>query len=101
MWKKVCSLDELREGEPLGVEIDAKRIGLFLVNGQCHAIGDICPHEYALLSDGYQEQGVVECPLHQARFEIATGKCLGLPAERDVPVFEVSVEGGDVLVKFG
>ena len=46
MWKKVCSLDELREGEPLGVEIDAKRIGLFLVNGQCHAIGDICPHEY-------------------------------------------------------
>jgi nitrite reductase/ring-hydroxylating ferredoxin subunit len=97
-WVKACRLAELVEGEPRGVKLDGVSVALFRVGEACHAVHDICTHEYALLSNGWQEGDVVECPLHQARFNVVTGKCLALPAERDLAVFAVRIEGEDVLV---
>lgn len=37
-------------------------------------------------------------PLHQARFDLATGKYLGPPAEHDIAVFELRVEGDEIYV---
>ncbi|MGN5477172.1 Rieske 2Fe-2S domain-containing protein [Cupriavidus basilensis] len=37
---------------------------------------NVCTHRYALLSDGYLEDGCIECPLHQARFDIRTGQAM-------------------------
>ena len=51
------------------------------------------------LSDGWLEDGCIECPLHAARFDVRTGKALCAPAETNLAVFEVRVEGGDLLVK--
>jgi 3-phenylpropionate/trans-cinnamate dioxygenase ferredoxin component len=97
-WARACRAAEVQEGEPLGVKLGGLSIGLFRVDGRLLAIHDICSHEYALLSSGWQEGAVVECPLHQARFDLATGKCLGPPAERDLAVFDLRVEGDDIEV---
>ena len=40
----------------------------------------------------------IECALHGARFDIATGKVLAEPAEDDIATYEVKLEGGDILV---
>src|SRR5689334_23328640 len=98
-WRKACRRQELQEGEPLGVRLGGLSVGLYRVGERCYAVHDVCTHEYALLSKGYQEGAVVECPLHQARFDVATGRCLALPATRDLATFEVRLEGDDVLVK--
>ena len=45
------------------------------------------------------EDGCIECPLHAARFDVKTGKALCAPAETNLQVFEVKVEGGDLLLK--
>ena len=45
------------------------------------------------------EDGTVECWLHGSRFDLATGKPDGLPANRPVPTYAVKVEGDDVLVE--
>ena len=97
-WHRACRADEVQEGEPLGVRLGRISIGVFRLGDRLVAVHDICSHEYALLSTGWQEDGTVECPLHQARFDLATGRCLGPPAERDLPVFELRIEGDDVLV---
>jgi len=98
-WEKACRADAVREGEPVGVTLGGLSIGIFRVGDRLRAVHDICSHEYALLSGGYQEDGAVECPLHQARFDLATGKCLAAPAERDLTVFAVKVEEGEVYVE--
>jgi 3-phenylpropionate/trans-cinnamate dioxygenase ferredoxin subunit len=97
-WHRACRAGEVQEGEPLGVRLGGISVGLFRLGDRLVALHDICSHEYALLSKGWQEAGSVECPLHQARFDLATGRCLGPPAERDLAVFELKVEGDDVLV---
>ncbi len=81
---------------PIGVEVQGQKIGLFLLGDAVHAIEDVCPHAYALLSQGFQEDGVIECPLHAARFDIASGKCLTEIGQRDLLCFPVRVQQGQV-----
>jgi nitrite reductase/ring-hydroxylating ferredoxin subunit len=51
------------------------------------------------LHEGWLEDGCIECPLHAARFDVRTGKALCAPAEVDLEVFEVRLEGDDILIK--
>jgi nitrite reductase/ring-hydroxylating ferredoxin subunit len=97
-WHRVASLSQLREGEAFPTKIGDVQIALYTLKGQIHAIDDICTHEYAHLSQGFVEGGIIECPLHQATFDIATGKCLTAPATVDLNRYAVRVEGNEIFV---
>ena len=98
-WHRVATLDAVKEGEAFPVKLgDDTAIALYRLDGQIHAIDDVCTHAFALLSLGFVEGGVVECPLHQARFDIATGRCLEPPAKRDLRTYAVRIDGNDVYV---
>ncbi|MEN9933544.1 MAG: hypothetical protein RLZZ387_123 [Chloroflexota bacterium] len=77
-----------------------RRVAVYHVGGSWYATDDICSHDYAHLSEGWlePEDCTVECPLHGSRFDIRTGQALTLPAFRPVAVYEVRVEGDDLLV---
>lgn len=98
-WHDVASRGDLDADFPLGVEVKGHNIGLYLQDGQVHALEDICPHAYALLSQGFQENGQIECALHAARFDIATGKCLNEIGQHDLRCFPVKVEEGRVSIR--
>lgn len=98
-WHDVATMDELDEDLPTAVSVGDTMIALYLVDGDVFATSDVCTHEFAQLSDGFVEDGVIECPLHQARFDCRTGACLAGPAEADVQTFPVKVEDGRVLVQ--
>jgi 3-phenylpropionate/trans-cinnamate dioxygenase ferredoxin subunit len=98
-WHRVAAAADVKEGEAVAAEVGERRIALCRVNGAIHAIENICPHAYALLSDGFVEGNEIECPLHAARFDIATGECLSPPADRDLATYPVKVEGEEVFVE--
>ena len=62
-----------------------------------HAVNDRCTHQAALLSTGRIRRGAVMCPLHGARFEMETGRCLG-GAYRDLRTFALRIENGVIEV---
>ncbi len=41
----------------------------------------------------------IECPLHAGRFDIRTGKGQGAPIDKDIEIFEVRAEAGDLLIR--
>jgi nitrite reductase/ring-hydroxylating ferredoxin subunit len=98
-WVDAAARDALDADFPVGVDINGQKLGLFLLGDEVHALEDICPHAYALLSQGFQDDGVIECPLHAARFDIATGKCLAEVGQRDLQRFPVRVTAGRVQVQ--
>ena len=98
-WHDVAARDQLDADFPLGVEVNGQRVGVFLLGDQVHALEDVCPHAFALLSQGFQEDGVIECPLHAARFEVATGKCLSEIGQRDIHCYPVRVQAGRVAIQ--
>ncbi len=97
-WTRIASTGQLEDDEALGVVVDGRKIALYRSNGEFFATDDVCTHAYALLSDGFLEDGCIECPLHQARFDIRTGKALCEPATEDGASYPVRVEGDDVFV---
>ena len=98
-WHDVAALDALDPDFPLGVDVNGQSVGIFLLDDKVHALDNICPHAFALLSQGFQEGGVIECPLHAARYEIDTCKCLSEIGARDVKCFPVRVQDGRVAIQ--
>ena len=60
-----------------------------------------CTHAGALLSDGYFDRHLIECPLHQGCFDIRTGEPKGAPATRKLRVVEVRTRAGVVELRVG
>ena len=98
-WHRVTDLDNLDLDTPFALRIGDQQVCVVRLEDGIFAVNDVCTHEYALLSDGYFEDGKLECPLHQACFEIRTGKALNEPADVDVATYPTQVEGGVVFVE--
>ncbi|WP_053572803.1 non-heme iron oxygenase ferredoxin subunit [Caballeronia cordobensis] len=79
-----------------GIELEGVKIGLFRVDGEIHALDDICTHGAALLTDGEFEGHEVECPLHAGLVDVRTGRALEAPITRDTRHHETRTEA-DVL----
>jgi nitrite reductase/ring-hydroxylating ferredoxin subunit len=99
IWLRVAALAEIADDAPLAVTLGEIPIALYRLDGKIHALDDVCPHELALLSQGFVEGGAIECPLHQACFDIATGRCLSGPTTVDLRTYAVKVDGGEVYVR--
>jgi NAD(P)H-dependent nitrite reductase small subunit len=98
-WHRVAALVELIADAPFPARLGDTPIALYRVGDRVYALDDVCTHELALLSQGFVEGGAVECPLHGARFDIATGRCLAPPATVDLRTYAVRVEDGEVFVR--
>ena len=96
----VAGVDDLPPGERLYVEIDGRPIVVFNLAGGLFAIADVCSHDDGPVGDGDLEGDEVICPRHGARFDIRTGKALGLPAVVDIPAYPVRVVDGEIEVGF-
>lgn len=101
VWHDVASAESFEPDTPKVLEVGDVRIAVFQLDDGFYAISDICTHEYALLSEGFCDGGKVECPLHQACFDIRTGRALEDPAEIDVQTYPTRVLDGLVQVDLG
>ena len=96
---RACTAGDVRTGEPKGVKLGGIPVALYRLDDGVFATHDVCTHAYALLSEGYIEGDMVECPLHGALFEIRSGKCRAV-GTTDLATYPVRVEtNGDVMVQ--
>ena len=98
-WHRVTELAKLDLETPFALRVGGEQVCVVRLEDGLFAINDVCSHEYALLSDGYYEDGKLECPLHQACFEIRTGRALNEPADKPVATYPTKVEDGVVFVE--
>ncbi len=84
-WHAAAALGEIKEKEPLGVEIAGRHVALYRLGDEFYATGNICSHAEALLSDGVLDGCEIECPLHMGRFDIRTGEALTSPRRNRHP----------------
>lgn len=97
-WHDVGAEGLVAEGEVIGVSAGGKPVALFRDDGSYHALYDLCTHGDTPLSDGWVEDGCIECPLHQGRFCIKTGEAVSAPVFEPVAVFAVRVRDGRIEI---
>ena len=97
-WIKVATIDAIAPDDMIGIEVEGLQVALYHVGGAYHATSNVCTHAYALLTDGFLDDCMVECPIHSGRFDIRTGAAEGPPVSRDLKCYRVKVEGQDILI---
>lgn len=97
-FKKVAKLSQLPEGELFAVDLGGESVLLVNVDGEIKAVSETCPHEEAPLSEGYLDDGTLECPWHSSVFDLTTGEVLEGPSLEDLKRYPVRIEGDDVLL---
>ena len=69
------------------------------VDGVIHACDNWCNHQRYRLSAGDVDGEEVRCDLHGSKFNVVTGEATNPPATEPMKIFEVRLEGSDVLIK--
>jgi 3-phenylpropionate/trans-cinnamate dioxygenase ferredoxin subunit len=97
---RLCAVDDLPPGEARRFDVEGHRIALVRIEDDFYAIGDRCTHADISLAEGevYPEEREIECWKHGSTFSLTTGEPQTLPATKAVPVYDVQVADGDVLV---
>ena len=97
---RLCAVDELKPGNAKRFDVEGYRIALVRIGDDFYAIGDRCSHADYSLAEGeiYSEDKEIECWKHGSTFSLETGEPQTLPATKPVPVYEVTVDGDDVMV---
>ena len=98
-WHPVLEEAKLGDGEIAHGEASGESLALYRVGDKVYATQELCTHAYVSLVDGYLEGTTVECPVHQARFDITNGKVLDPPANCDLKTYPVKIENGTIYVE--
>ena len=95
----IATTDHLRDGDVTALSLADKSLALYRAGDDYYATDNMCTQQFALVPDGHFEDGYIECSLHQARFDVRTGKTLCAPASSDLRTFLVKLEGRQILVE--
>lgn len=100
-FERVASLSDLPESAPVAVEFaGGETLCLVRVKGEVYAFEDRCSHAEFPMSDGEMvDDHAIECALHGAQFDVRTGEAIEGPATESLALYEVHVDGDDVLVR--
>ena len=96
---KVADVDEIEPGGRLSVVVEDSPVLVIRVGDEFFAIEDVCTHDGQPLTDGPVSGQEITCPRHGARFDLASGRALCMPATEPVRTFPVQVRDGAVYVK--
>jgi 3-phenylpropionate/trans-cinnamate dioxygenase ferredoxin subunit len=99
-FETVADVADVPEGSLLSVRTTGgEEICLFNYRGRIGAVHNVCTHAEFPLSDGtLSNDGPIECVWHGARYSCLTGEVRRGPALDAVPVYDVRVENGKILV---
>jgi len=111
----VATVDEIPPGSRKLVTVGERRIVVFNIEGEFHALLDRCPHQGGSLCDGvltgyvesdnpgkynYSRPGeFIRCPWHGWHFDVRTGQSWGEPERVFTMQYEVEIAAGEKLVE--
>ncbi|MCY3659098.1 MAG: fatty acid desaturase [Caldilineaceae bacterium] len=99
-WIEVCPVGALEENDVVRVDHGGRFFAVCRLEGDAyHATDGLCTHEYADLTDGIVFDGVIECPLHNGRFDIVSGDAVRSPACGSLQTYPVEVRGDSIFLR--
>ena len=95
-------LEQVRMRLPMTIEERGRRFRIVKVDGKLLAHATVCPHTLGPLGTTTVTNGIIECPWHGFRFDIATGKCVSGHQCSLAPAFSVVVDAqnSDVIIEW-
>ncbi len=88
-FTRALKVSDVPPGDKKPVEIGGKSILVCNTNDKLFAVSNICSHAEEKLECGRMSRSWIACPVHGARFELATGRVMNAPATLPIATYEV------------
>ena len=98
-WVRVGSLGDLEEEDVKRFDLGERTFAIYRAGGKVYATDGLCTHEQVHLCDGLVMDNVIECPMHNGRFDIRDGRALGAPACVNLKTYPAKVEGDVIFIQ--
>lgn len=97
-WVRVCEAEEIELEDLIRFDHAGRTFCVYNTEKGFFATDGMCTHEAEHLEDGLVIGTVIECPLHQGRFDVITGKALSAPACVDLKTYPVKRDNGALFI---
>ncbi len=97
-YVRLCSLSDIEKDHTKIVRIDEREILLVRADNEIHAFENLCTHEEMPIGEVAVHCGEIQCPRHGGKFDMKTGRAIGLPAVIDLKSYDVRVDNGEVYI---
>lgn len=98
-WHQVCRADEIDDEDVVRFDLGARTFAVYNTSQGFFATDGLCTHEDQHLAEGLVIDDIVECPLHQGRFHIPTGKAKSPPVCEHLVTHPVQIVDGVVYIQ--
>ena len=97
-WLRVGPLADIEDEDVKRFDHDGRTYAVYRVAGNVFATDGLCTHEQVHLCDGLVMEHVIECPMHNGRFDIRDGRALGAPACVNLKTYPAKIENGIIFM---
>ena len=98
-WTRLAAVDELKPGDRKTEFIDDNPVLLVRTDDDYFCVADVCSHDGQPLGDGPISDNHITCTRHGARFDLANGNALCMPATEPIVAYTVQVTDDGVLAR--
>ena len=93
----LATIDQIPEGDILAVDVDGLKLILTRVGDDFIAYRNSCSHLAKPIDKGEVREGILSCPFHNFKYNLATGECLTAP-EMSLQQYPVTRRGDRILI---
>lgn len=98
-WVHACACDDIEEEDLVRWDHQERTFAIYRAEDGFYCTDGLCTHEEQHLEMGLLTGHVIECPLHQGRFDIRTGRVVSPPPCAALNTYPVKTEDGQVYVR--
>ena len=100
-FARVLNVSELGPGTKKAVDVNGTSVLICNTNDRLYAVSNICSHAHEKLECGRMSRGWIGCPIHGARFDLATGRAMNPPAKEPIATYQVRIVDDWIEVAVG
>jgi 3-phenylpropionate/trans-cinnamate dioxygenase ferredoxin subunit len=98
-WIEACKVGVIELEDVIRFDHGARTFAIYRTEeDEYFATDGLCTHEQIHLADGYMDDQVIECPMHNGRFDYRTGQAKGSPVCVNLNTYPVQVEDDRVMI---
>jgi|SRR5882724_3335971 len=94
----LCAAAEVEPDTPVQVMLNNVAYAVFNLDGQFYVTQDQCTHGPGSLAEGFVMGTEIECPFHQGRFDICTGRPTAAPCTEALRTWTAHIIDGQIFV---
>ncbi len=101
-WIDACAKEDVEAEDVIRFDHSGQTFCIYRSpEDEFFATDGLCTHEQVHLADGFVMDNIIECPMHNGRFDYKTGAAKGAPVCEALKTYPVKVEGERVFVDLG